>query len=242
MQGINWGWSKTFMNAEIESRSPIIKGFKSLMTKLLLTKSSLSLLLGDNSLQAIGELAYGLLGTPSYSLMAQYLNQDPACAALIRERYIAPTHEIKVLLALPPNSLGYIYAEQMVKTGFDPNLHNGMASSSDAEYVELRLSQTHDLWHIVTGFDTSPTGEIGLQAFHLPQFPYPLATMLVGIALISSTLGAPEMLPELLDAITKGFLMGRTAKPLFAQKWEQGWEKPLSQWRAELNIEPIAHT
>jgi ubiquinone biosynthesis protein Coq4 len=33
--------------------------------------------------------------------------------------------------------------------------------------------------------------------------------------------------------------MGKTAKSLFAQKWEEGWEKPLSQWRAELRIELI---
>jgi hypothetical protein len=112
----------------------------------------------------------------------------------------------------------------MKRKGFDPNLHSGMTAKSDAEYVELRLSQTHDLWHIITGFDTSVVGEIGLQAFHLPQFPYPLATMLVGISLISATLEDPEMLPKLLEAIAQGFQMGKTAKPLFAQKWEEGWE------------------
>ncbi len=49
---------------------------------------------------------------------------------------------------------------------------------NDAVYGELRLSQTHDLWHVVTGFDTTVVGEIGLQAFHLTQFPYPLASAL----------------------------------------------------------------
>jgi ubiquinone biosynthesis protein Coq4 len=127
----------------------------------------------------------------------------------------------------------------MKRKGFDPNLHSGMTAKSDAEYVELRLSQTHDLWHIITGFDTSVVGEIGLQAFHLPQFPYPLATMLVGISLISATLKEPEMLPKLLEAIVQGFQMGKTAKPLFAQKWEEGWEKPLAQWQTELNIQLI---
>jgi ubiquinone biosynthesis protein Coq4 len=33
--------------------------------------------------------------------------------------------------------------------------------------------------------------------------------------------------------------MGLNAKPLFAQRWEDGWEKPLSQWQAELNIQPF---
>jgi ubiquinone biosynthesis protein Coq4 len=105
--------------------------------------------------------------------------------------------------------------------------------------VELRLSQTHDLWHVITGFDTSVIGEIGLQAFHLSQFPYPLATMLVASSLMSMTLLEPEHLPPLIEAIAQGLQMGKTAKSLFAQKWEEGWEKPLTQWQAELNIQPI---
>ncbi|WP_242017160.1 Coq4 family protein [Trichocoleus sp. FACHB-46] len=146
----------------------------------------------------------GLLGTPAYDLLAQHLNQDPACAALICDRYIPPAHDLETLLTYPPDSLGYIYAAQMKKTGFDPNLHVGMMAESDAHYVELRLSQTHDLRHIVTGFATSEMGEIGLQAFHLPQFPYPLATLLVANSLITSTLMEPERLPKLLEAIAQG--------------------------------------
>jgi ubiquinone biosynthesis protein COQ4 len=92
----------------------------------------------------------------------------------------------------------------------------------------------------VTGFDTSEIGEIGSQAFHLPQFPYPLAAMLVAHSLISSTLFGPEALPSLLESIAKGWHMGKLAKPLFAQKWEEAWEKPLTQWQAELHIEPIS--
>jgi ubiquinone biosynthesis protein Coq4 len=222
-----------------QGQNPILKGFKLFLSRLLILKSSVSMLLGDNSLQTVGDLTYGLLETSAYDLVAHHLNQDPDCAALIRDRYIPPAHDLETLLTYPTNSLGYIYAAEMKKKGFDPNLHAGMTAKTDAEYVELRLSQTHDLWHIVTGFDTSVIGEIGLQAFHLPQFPYPLAAMLVATSLISSTLKEPEMLPKLLEAIAQGFQMGKTAKPLFSQKWEEGWEKPLTQWQAELNIEPI---
>jgi len=117
----------------------------------------------------------------------------------------------------------------MKQMGFEPNLYAEMTAESDAEYVELRLSQTHEPWQIVTGFDTSLVGKIGLQAFHLPQFPYPLATMLVANSLIAATLRAPETLPQLLEAIAQGFQRSTTAKPLFAQKREEGWEKPLIQ-------------
>ncbi|MBD2463679.1 ubiquinone biosynthesis protein [Oscillatoria sp. FACHB-1407] len=222
-----------------QNQNPILKGLKSFLAKVLIVKSFTSMLFGDNSLKTVGELADGLLETPAYALMAHHLNQDPDCAVLIRDRYIPPVHDLDRLLTYPSDSLGYIYAAYLKKTGFDPNLHAGMTTESDAKYVELRLSQTHDLWHIITGFDTSEIGEIGLQAFHLPQFPYPLGTMLIANSLISATLMAPETLPQLLGAIAQGLQMGKTAKPLFAQKWEEGWEKPLAQWQAELNIQPI---
>lgn len=218
------------------------QGMKSFFSKFLIFKSFTAMLLGSSSLKTVGELVDGLLETPAYALAAQYLSQNPACAALIRERYLPPAHDLETLLTLPPDSLGYIYAAEMKKKGFDPNLHAGMTAQSDAEYVEMRLSQTHDLWHIVTGFAPSEIGEIGLQAFHLPQFPYPLASMLIANSLIISTLMAPTTLPFLLEAITQGFQMGKAAQPLFAQKWEEGWEKPLSQWQAELNIQPIQYS
>lgn len=224
-----------------EGLSPFIKGFKSFLAGLTILKSSVTMIFGNNSLETVGELTGGLLETPAYDLAAQHLKRDPACAALIRDRYIPCPHDLNALLTLPTDSLGYIYAKTMKEKGFDPNLHAGMKAGSEGEYIELRLSQTHDLWHILTGFDTSPMGEIGLQAFHLPQFPYPLGTMLVANSLISATLMASETLPELLEAIALGFQMGKTAKPLFAEKWEEGWEKPLKQWRQELNIEPIAN-
>ena len=241
MQLLNSATSNASVNThgQQQTQNPIVQGFMSILSKLLIVKSSVLMLFGDNSLETVGDLTYGLLETPAYDLVAQHLNQDPACAALIRDRHIPTAHDLDTLLTLPPDSLGYIYAAEMKRKGFDPNLHAGLTAKSDAEYVELRLSQTHDLWHIISGFDTDLIDEIGLQAFHLPQFPYPLATMLVATSLISTTLKEPEMLPKLLEAIAQGFQMGKTAKPLFAQKWEEGWETPLAQWQAELNIQPI---
>lgn len=241
MQSVTVG---TIQQAEASGLSrlnsqPLRKGIQSLFGHLLIGKSFVSMLLGDESLKAVGDMVHGLLLTSAYGATVHVLNQDSAAAELIRQRYIPPNHDLDTLLTYPHDSLGYRYATAIKESGFDPNLHAGMAAKSDAEYVELRLSQTHDLWHILTGFDTSPLGELGLLAFHLPQFPYPLATMIVANSLVATTLFAPQDLPQLLATIAQGFQMGRTAKSLFAQKWEEGWEKSLTQWQAELNIQPV---
>jgi ubiquinone biosynthesis protein COQ4 len=182
---------------------------------------------------------YTIKSGEPFDLAAKSLKSDPQSSISIRNRYLPPAHNLDELFDLPSDSLGHIYATHMKKHGFDPDLYSHVEINSDASYIEARLSQTHDIWHVVTGFDVSPVGEIGLQAFHLPQFPYPLATMLIANALVSSTLLAPQELPNLTQAIAQGLEMGRVAKSLFAQKWEEGWDKPLSQWQAELNIQPI---
>ncbi len=210
-----------------------------LIQMMFIFKSFIAMLMGDESLKSVDDMLYGLLETPAFDLAAQHLKRDPACAQLIGDRYIPPAHNLNQLLTYPENSLGYIYAKAMKKSGLTPNLHLGMTAESDAHYVELRLSQTHDIWHILTGFNTSGIGEIGLQAFHLPQFPYPLASMLIANSLIASTLFDPTQLPSLLAAIGQGWRMGETAQSLFAQKWEEAWDKPLTQWQTELNIQPI---
>ncbi|WP_216902314.1 Coq4 family protein [Synechococcus sp. CCY 9618] len=195
---------------------------------------------GDTSLELVGALSEALLETPSYALAAEHLRRDPACAALIDQRWIPPAHDLTQLAALPQGCLGQVYGSAMGQLGYDPNLHAGMEPTNDAVYVELRLSQTHDLWHVITGFDTSVIGEIGLQAFHLSQFPYPLASALTAQSLLSITVLEPELLPPLVEAIRIGLEMGREARPLFAQRWEEGWAKPLQQWREELQLRPFA--
>lgn len=200
----------------------------------------LALVAGDTSLEVVDELVMQLLPTRAYGQVVTYLKQDPACAALIRDRYMAPPYDLDALLHYPPESLGYHYATYMQARGFRAeDLYQDLDIVSDADYVEARLSQTHDIWHVVTGFQETVLDEIGLQAFHLPQFSYPLAAALIASSLMTTLLYDPEQLPSLLTRIHQGWEMGLRSRSLFAQRWEDAWEKPLATWRAELGIQPV---
>ncbi len=41
--------------------------------------------------------------------------------------------------------------------------------NDEVDFIRARIRKTHDLWHVLTGFDTSVEGEIGLQSFYLAQ-------------------------------------------------------------------------
>lgn len=94
--------------SQLVARNSLAQTFRDLFSRVLIFKSLIAFLLNDSSLNNIGDLTHGLLGTSSYQYMAQYLSKDPSCAVLISERYMPPSHDLDALLALPHDSLGYI--------------------------------------------------------------------------------------------------------------------------------------
>lgn len=213
----------------LQSVAQAVKGTKAFVT-LLFDESG--------NLAPVWELSSSLVDSAAFQLAIASMKATPEVAAILSERYLAPVHDLEALLQYPQDSLGYVYADHMRQSGFEP-IKPPLAIDSDTRYVEYRWQQTHDIWHLITGFDTSDIGEIGLQAFYLAQFQLPLSSLLIANALIATTVLQPESLNPLLKAIAQGYHMGKVAKPLIAQKWETAWEKPLALWQAELNVHPV---
>lgn len=192
-------------------------------------------------LAVIYDMAEALSCTSIWRLSREYLTAQPGVADRVQERYLAETPDLDALLNCPPDSLGHVFAKHMKVSGFDPEFYRKVMVMDDASYIALRLRQTHDIYHIVTGFGTDIPGEIGLQAFQFAQTRSPL-----GIALIASsfahTLSSTAGLTQIMEGIYRGWYMGIHAKPFLAQKWEQGWDKPVAAWRAELDIQLIPNT
>ncbi|AVH70295.1 Coq4 family protein [Nostoc sp. 'Lobaria pulmonaria (5183) cyanobiont'] len=200
-------------------------------------KSMVCLFREPTNLEYIYNLEDELRSTQASLLAVEWLKTQPEVSLLIQERYIAPYPNIEVLLQYPEDSLGYAYASYIKKYGFDPSFYRQMQVEDDVSYVLLRSRQTHDIWHVVTGFKTDGLGELGLKAFELSQTRRNLAVFLVGGGLLSILVKSPDVLPDLLEKIAVGYTMGLKAKPLLAQKWEEHWEKPLLEWRTELGID-----
>lgn len=215
--------------AMLQSVVQTIRGIKAFIT-LLFDESG--------SLEPVWGLSQSLIDSSAFQLAIASMKTTPEVDAILAERYMAPPHDLEALLQHPQDSLGYVYAHHMKQLRLQ-TLESATTSDSDTHYVENRWQQTHDIWHIITGFDTSEIGEIGLQAVYLAQFQLPLSSLLIANALISVTVFQPEGLSLLLNAIAQGWQMGKVARPLIAQKWEEAWEKPVAVWRAELNVQPV---
>jgi ubiquinone biosynthesis protein Coq4 len=229
----NWGIVKSFeeysMSESCPDLSPAI---------LKATQGFVALANNPMNTDAVFDLADGLRHTDLYPQFITYAHQQPDMARLLQERYFGETPDLDALLTLSPDSLGYRYATEMKAQGLAVDFYRALVIEDDYSYLAMRMRQTHDIWHILTGFGTDLAGELGLQAFTLAQTRSPLA-----IALLSSVmmfaLKSELPLSPLVGSIHQGWQIGEHALPFLAQKWEEGWEIPVTVWREKLRVIPM---
>ena len=179
-----------------------------------------------------------LSNSVSYEIAMGKLNANPQCLQLIKERY-ARNWNLDELLQLPQDSLGYIYAKQMRADNLDIDYYQVLPGDTDHVYVQMRSRRTHDIWHTLTGFDTSYAGEVGLQAFSFTQFHSRLSVVIICMFLLHTSFFKPKELPEVIKAMISGFQMGFDCESLFAEKYEENWHIKLTDYRTQLKLRPF---
>jgi len=166
---------------------------------------------------------------------------DAALEALWQERYCPQRYAVDDLLSLGPSTLGGLYARHMKARGLRPDFYDNVAPRHKLHYLRLRMRQTHDIWHTLTGFDTQPAGEVGLQGFYFAQFTNGQSALIFAGAILKSILARRYgELEAFVDAFCRGYRNGRRAKPLLSVKWEQLWQEPVAELRRRLAIETAA--
>lgn len=210
-----------------------------LADSLITLKGTLSLFANPTNTLSVYDIEDGLRHQKATTLSIQFLLDQPGIQEIVTERYLAPTPDIEALLQCPVGSLGHTYATYITSHGFDANFFRTLSVEDDTSYLFLRRRQTHDLWHIVAGFDINEESEIGLKAFELAQTRSMMSALLIAGGLIRTLFKYPERLDYLLDRIAVGYRIGAKAHPFLAQKWELEWSKPLSQWQRGLNVTPM---
>ena len=162
---------------------------------------------------------------------------DPAGQRLYAEHRTidSRTIDLDALAALPEGTLGRAYAQFLRSRGLTPEVFDDPPEElvdPREQYVVQRIRQTHDLWHVVTGCDTDPAGEIALQAFSFAQLRAP-STLILALA---GTLRGLREKPSLPRDVVAAYRAGRHAERLATFPWEDHWATPLVEVRAMLGI------
>lgn len=147
------------------------------------------------------------------------------------------------LRALPEGSLGRVYLEFMEREGLSAD---GLAAAADEGYDDQRSTDpevrtygdwardSHDLWHVLTGYGRDPLGELALLGVLYSQIRNPGTAFIALLGLLHVPFeyrGAPCV-----RAVLEGFRIGRESKWLMEQDWEALLPLPIDQVRRDLGI------
>jgi ubiquinone biosynthesis protein Coq4 len=158
-------------------------------------------------------------------------------AKLDRVRGLAPALDLAALRRLPAATLGREYARFLDANGItplaiSPHLRERFRDSPWA----LRYTTTHDLHHVLAGFDTGLAGEIGVLAFTVGQGSAPVSRALLVLATVVYALVSPGQARRIAHNARVGLAMGRRAALVLGEPIEAWVDEPLDAVRERLRI------
>lgn len=170
--------------------------------------------------------------------VVEMFKQDSVLGPMLEEHYLSPDYEIKDLVNSKPGTLGYAYYRHMHDNGFAPDFFPPVKPVDELTYFELRMRQTHDIWHVITGFSPSVEDEVGLQAFYAAQLKSPFNMTLIAAGVLHAAIRNQQLTGPIMEAIKLGWDNGKAAHPISAVKWEEMWDCPLEDIRQQYNVKP----
>ncbi|MCB0220396.1 MAG: hypothetical protein KDH09_11925 [Chrysiogenetes bacterium] len=166
------------------------------------------------------------------------LREKPDLLAALRNR--------EWLASLPEKSLGRAYLDFVVRYKISADgLMDALAEPGARSDYERHLSEdelflnqwaglTHDLFHVVTGYETDLIGEVAVLNFTLAQSRNPG----LGVLLIPPNVLTPIFAPRHAAIIWKAALRGLRARWFLVQNWVELLEEPLEEVRRKLGVGP----
>ncbi len=180
---------------------------------------------------ALGEA----VNLPIFEKVWNRFQSDPEGRKILAERPLIDSAHVDfdALEALPDESLGREYVRFLRANGITPDVFRPPPATVDprAAYLVQRIRQTHDLWHVVTGYKPDIPGEILLQAFTFAQLRAPSAFLIMVLGTLRHRVSV--------RSVRQAHARGRRARFLGTVRWEQRWANPVAALREELDC-PLA--
>jgi len=172
---------------------------------------------------------------------------EPDSGRLIAQRpdLTARLDDWEALAALPAGTLGSAYRSLAVRDCIrvrdlvEADRKHRSAESEVQEWLRARLIGSHDLLHVLTGYERDKPGEMLLIAFTHGCVP----KRIFRVILVFGLLGVPPRhLPRFLVDLRRAWRRGRDAIIPRSTRWERLLALPLDDARSRLGIAATAST
>jgi ubiquinone biosynthesis protein COQ4 len=196
--------------------------------------------------ELVFEITQAMAGKQPRRLLRR-IRATTAGERLLREQPIFDdtTVDLDQLATLPEGSFGHEFTRWMRHNGVTPGLmeRESTASDPDLAYLGKRLTQVHDFWHVLSGYNRDPIGELGVLAFTFAQSGSYGIGLIVGMVVWRSMREhwRTERRPwsPLIPYVWRGYHVGRRAQFLPPLILEELFPLPLESVRALLQIQPL---
>ena len=171
-----------------------------------------------------------------HALHTRLASTDEGRAVLRDKPRITPA-SVARLAQLPPDTLGGAYHCFLSFHDYSPASRRPprFLSSPMHAYVVQRYRETHDVWHVLTGCNTTVQGELTQKVFEHAQLGLPSA--LLNVLVGQTRLDGPSRATLWKDGWQWGRRCSSSSEWLLGQYWERHWEVGLEEMRQRLNIE-----
>ena len=138
---------------------------------------------------------------------------------------------------MPKGSLGWCVQRRLENLGISFLVDQTQipGSQTDEEFAITRDIRLHDIHHTILGLPITVAGEAAALAFYASTRSAPTD---IGILASWMLRGAYEPSERRLiwDAIGFGIAVGQIVPDLFSPRWEEGWERSITDWHEEPEI------
>ena len=174
-------------------------------------------------------------------VLADHQAQHHWGAAEAVKKPIPGRTDIEALSQCPSGSLGRSLHNMIVENGYDPEVldREAIALSElphSLHYLNARILQMHDVWHLVAGYETTSSNEIAISAFQLAQFGHNYSSMFLAAVMAISTFKEPRGFTILMQIIWEAWQHGRETPVMMNIEWEKEWNNSLESIRSTHKI------
>lgn len=182
---------------------------------------------------ALGEAVH-----PEFEQIAENHARNHPGAAIAISKPIPGHTDIDALAHCPQDSLGFSLHKMIVDNGYAPEVLDRESIKLSAKphalhYLNARILQMHDVWHLVAGYTTHSSNEIAISGFQLAQFGHNYSAQFLATGMAMSTVSEPRGFTILMQIIAESWQHGRETPAMMDIEWEQEWNSSLEEIRAK---------
>ena len=181
---------------------------------------------------------FGVSGTTKlHKECLERIMDAPHIQNVLADRPSLEWPSLEQMAAMPEGSLGWCVQKRLEKLGISFLVQESRIpeTPTDLEYAIIRAVRLHEIHHTVLGLPITVAGEATATAFYASTDSMPFDIGVMTSWMLRGSY-APDERRLIWDGIGFGIAVGQTIPELFSPRWEEGWERPITDWHKELGL------